>query len=100
MDWQAAMSSEIFREWLSHEIQREKTAEASAPSEAEKVASDLLEQDRVEAEVEVWRQKVAASPDLKAHFQRAKKALAENPGLVDRVDPAFVAGLELLDLES
>ena len=74
MDWQAAMSSEIFREWLSHEIQREKTAEASAPSEA--------------------------SPDLKAHFQRAKKALAENPGLVDRVDPAFVAGLELLDLES
>lgn len=49
--------------------------------------------------VDKFRQKVANDPKLKAYFQKVAALLERQPELRAKVDPNFLAGLELLDLD-
>lgn len=99
MTWKACMSSEIFREYLTAELDREadelRCAEAAKKGELER---------KIKADQETWqelaefRKKVAESPALKAKLRQAKAYLAEHPEMVEKVDAGFIRGLKLLDL--
>lgn len=100
MTWKACMSSEIFREYLTSELDREaeelRIAEAAKKEELER---------KIDEDHETWqklaefRKKIAASPALKAKLRQAKAYLAEHPEMVEKVDAGFVRGLKLLDLD-
>jgi hypothetical protein len=51
------------------------------------------------ADVEAFRQKVANDPKLKAYLKKVANLLEQQPELKAKVDPNFIKGLELLDLE-
>ena len=86
-------SSEVWRNYsqleLAHDAIREKNA----------MVQKLDDENEVLAGIEDFRQKVASNPKLKAYFQKVSKLLEEQPELRAKVDPTFLKGLELLDLE-
>lgn len=98
MDWSAAMSSEIFREYVAQTLEKE----AHANSEEEKVKeadAKLTELETVAEEFENFERRIAASPVLKEKLKKAQDALINNPELADKTDPQFVRGIMMLDLD-
>lgn len=86
-------SSEVWRNYSRTEMARDKIrAEQS-------LAEKLDFENQVMADVEAFRQKVAGDPKLKAYLKKVAKLLKDQPELKAKVDPNFVKGLELLDLE-
>jgi hypothetical protein len=51
------------------------------------------------ADIEAFREKVASDPALKAYLKKAADAIKQYPELKEKVDPNFLNGLALLDLE-
>jgi hypothetical protein len=117
-DWKAAMSSEIFREFVAAEIKKEAQAETRQKeddmtvirqyiagqirNEAAQVKSAEIEVDaRADAfsEFDEFEAKVKSSPEMLLKFKQAKRALIENPELLDKVDPKFVKGIMMMEIE-
>lgn len=86
-------SSEVWRNYVQAELAREELQKANAVKRA------LDDENLLMADVEAFRQKVASNPALKAYLKRAQDVLKQHPELKERVDPNFLTGLELLDLE-
>jgi len=89
----AMNSSEVWRNYsqaeLARDVQREKRTEQEK----------LDRENALMQSIEDFRRKVAASPALKAKFKQAAQVLEQHPELRDKVDPNFIRGLELLDLD-
>lgn len=86
-------SSEVWRNYSRAEIARDEIRQKIATEERFDKENQLM------AQIEEFRQKVASNPELKAYFKKAKAALEAHPELIAKVDPNFVAGIEMLDLE-
>lgn len=89
----ALSSSEVFTAYRNAEMQRErelKQINASEKSAEEKAALEAFDE---------FEKKVNASPKLKAELKKAKAALDASPELEKQVDPNFIAGLRMLDLD-
>lgn len=100
MDWQAAMDSEIFREYVNNELRKEAEAVAAQKPTLESMEKELDEELAANAQLEEFQKKVDASPALKEYFKRCKAALKADPSLHKKVDPKFISGVMMLDLES
>ena len=98
-DWRAAMSSEIFREFVAAELRKEAFAKTESERvNAQKAEQELTEKERVLEAMDVFEEKLKQSPELLAKFKTAKQTLLSNPQLIEKVDSNFVNGLMMLDL--
>ena len=86
-------SSEVWRNYSQAELAREQLQKANA------VAATLDHENKVMADIETFRAKVANDPALKAKLKKAADVLKEHPELEEKVDQNFLNGLKLLDLE-
>jgi hypothetical protein len=91
--WEAFNNSEVFKSFARAELERDKLRERRAAKK------ELDEEVRLEEQFEAFAKKVSESPELKAHLKRAKAALEKDPELAKKVDPGFVNGIKLLNLE-
>ena len=89
MNWKAAMSSEIFREYLKNELAKE----ASMPS------IPKLNEDQVLNELEEFQTKVKNDPYLKSAFLKLQQKFATDPVYRSKTNAKFVEGVMLLDLD-
>lgn len=86
-------SSEVWRNYSQAELARERLREKRALEEKLDTENKLL------SELNAFREKVAGDPKLKAYLKKVADQLDKNPELKNGVDPNFLRGLELLDLE-
>src|SRR5690606_244078 len=86
-------SSEVWRNYSQAELARERRREKCALDGA------LDRENLVLSDLEAFREKVAGNPKLKAYLKKVANQLDEQPELKSGVDPNFLRGLELLDLE-
>jgi hypothetical protein len=93
MTWKAFNDSEVFQAYARRELQRE----AALKVKTEEVRLD--EEHRLMKQLDDFHEKLEANPELKARLKRAKAALDANPELAKRVDPSFITGIRLLNLE-
>ena len=86
-------SSEVFCEYARSELKREESREKlAAIKEAEEEA-------KLERNIDNFQKKVDSDEKLKGYLKKAKEALEKDPELAKKVDPNFVNGIKLLDLE-
>lgn len=93
MTRKAFNDSEVFQAFARAELEREKLRERRA------AAAESDEKARLEQQMEAFAKKLEETPELKAHLKRAKAALEKDPELAKKVDPNFVNGIKLLNLE-
>jgi hypothetical protein len=93
MTWKAFNDSEVFREYAKRELQREASRKLG-----EKEAR-LDEEARLLKQLDDFQEKLEANPELLTRLKRAKAALEANPELAKQVDPSFITGIKLLNLE-
>jgi hypothetical protein len=86
-------SSEVWRNYSRSELARDDIRQKRAMDE------NLDKENKLMAQVEEFRQKIANNPELKAYFKKVKATLDAHPELISKVDPNFIKGIELLDLE-
>lgn len=86
-------SSEVWRNYSQAELARERLREKRAIEER------LDSENQILSELNEFREKVAGNPKLKAYLKKVADELEKNPELKNGVDPNFLRGLELLDLE-
>jgi hypothetical protein len=89
MDWKAAMSSEIFREYVKNELIKE--AEAK-PEESVCTDKTLKSFEKLEAHIN-------KTPELKKAFKTLQRKFAADPEYTSKVDPSFVDGVMMLFLD-
>jgi len=82
-------SSEVFREYIKAELEREKNDKVQRVEDENNIWKDLND----------FKQKVASNKELKEKLKKAQAFLKENPEEAKKVDPDFILGLELLELE-
>jgi hypothetical protein len=97
-DWKAAISSEVFRNYVMAQLQQEVVEEANRETEEQKLERETAEMDQALTAMEQLEQRIKRSPQLMARFRIAKAALLNHPELADKVDPNFVKGIMMLDL--
>jgi hypothetical protein len=86
-DWNAAMSSEVFREYLKGELHKE-AAPQPPPVDKSQVLGEFAD----------FEQKVRSNPKLKLAFQTLQAKFRTDPEYTAKVDPQFVKGVMLLNL--
>ena len=86
-------SSEVWRNYSQAELARDQIRQKKA------VEDQLERENQLMADVEAFRQKVATNPELKDYLKKVATVLQQQPELKAKVDPNFLKGLELLDLE-
>ncbi len=86
-------SSEVWRNYSQAELAYDEIRAKQAEEER------LDRENQLMADVEAVRQKVASNPKLKAYLKKVANLLEQQPELKAKVDPNFIRGLELLDLE-
>ncbi len=97
-DWKAAISSEVFRNYVMAELQKEAVEEANKETPEQKLERDTVEMDNALTAMDKFESQIKRSPQLLARFKAAKEALLANPELLNKVDPNFVQGIMMLDL--
>jgi hypothetical protein len=85
-DWNAAMSSEVFKEYL-------KISSTLVP-EPEPSEDELL------AELQAFQSKIRSDAKMRQVFKALQHKLASDPKYRSQVNPNFVEGVMLLDLDS
>jgi hypothetical protein len=90
MDWKAAMSSEIFREYAQNELVKEAQV-SSLPT---------INEEQVLGEFEQFQIKVNSDPHLKQAFKQLQIKFANDPLYRNKVDVNFVKGVMSLDLDT
>lgn len=96
MDWAAAMDSEIFREYMKNELTKQaanKAAQAEAELQAEEEEMTAMEA------LQTFERDLRASPHKLATFRALKQKFLTDPEYTRKVQPAFVRGVLLLDLD-
>ena len=91
-DWNAAISSEVFRNYATSELQKEATENKTAEEEFE-IEVELLQN------FENFEKKVNTSPQLKLAFQKLQRTFISDPEYTAKVHPSFVEGVMMLKLE-
>jgi hypothetical protein len=84
-DWDAAMSSEIFREYAGAELHK-------------MAVEPIVDNRQVLEEFEKFEQKICQSPQLKTAFKALQHKFITDPAYTEKVDPKFVEGVLLLNL--
>lgn len=88
MDWAAAMSSEVFRNFAQSELLKE----------AQEVKEVILEDDALN-NFEGLQKRVHASPKLRGAFKKLQQLFTSDPEYTAKVDRNFVEGVLLLNVE-
>jgi hypothetical protein len=83
----------VWRNYSQAELAREQLQKVNA------VAAALDHENQVMADIAAFREQVASDPALKAYLKKAADVLKQHPELKEKVDPNFLNGLELIDLE-
>jgi hypothetical protein len=91
MDWEAAISSEVFRNYVSTQLQKE--AEAIQTPE-EKLDEEIA----LMKDFEDFERKVNESPRLKASFQKLQDTFIHDAEYTAKVNPKFVDAVMMLKL--
>jgi len=93
MDWKAVMSSEVFREYVKNELRKDaQTVESKremTENEEAQVYSDFIK----------FQEQVNKDPQLKQAFKLFQEKFANDPEYRSQVNPSFVDGVMLLDLD-
>ena len=89
----ALSSSEIFMAYRQAEIRREHELKHINAQESEAQKEEALKA------FDAFEKNVNASPVLKQKLKEAKAALDASPELSAKVDPNFIAGLNMLNLD-
>lgn len=96
MDWQAAMSSEIFREYAANETARMRReaqiAEQAKAHEAEEELALLEQFAAMELEIKDSPKKLAA-------FKALQEKFATDASYAEKVNPLFVKAVMMLNLK-
>ena len=90
---EALRSSEVFMAYRQAELKRE--AEVKVINAREKEC----EKEVALKAFDDFEKKIAYSPELKDKFRKIKAHLDAHPEVVPKVDPNFVAGINMLNLE-
>lgn len=90
MDWKAAMSSEIFREYVKNELIKE----------ANTLPPPTVDEEQVLNELEQFQAKVITDPYLRQAFKQLQTKFANDPIYRNKVNADFVKGVMSLDLDS
>lgn len=88
MDWAAIKDSEVMMNYLREEIKKEA---ACHPVE--------IDEKQVVTEFQKFEEKVKKDPKLRSTFKVLQDKFADDPEYTSKVDPKFVEGVMLLDLE-
>lgn len=86
-------NSEVFKAYAKTEILRDDLRKKNA------VLNALEQETSALNEIDEFNKKIAANPLLKAKLKQARDHLEMNPELIKTVDPNFIRGLQLLDLD-
>lgn len=97
MDWQSVLDSEIFRNYMKSELQKE-AEQKDVQSSPEYLENQAQEQLHLMQQLNDFREKVASNPKLHQYFKQCREILATNKELAKKVDPNFIAGIKLLRL--
>lgn len=90
-DWAAAMSSEVFREYMARELRRQ--AEY-VPETTPEIDEDQLYKDLAQLEAHI-----NSNPMLRQAFSSLRQKFVDDPDYAAQVDPSFVRGVFMLDLD-
>ena len=88
-DWNAAMSSEIFREFVKGELIKDANAKQVAPVDEAEALNEFDE----------FQHRVRETPHLRRAFKTLQQKFANDPAYRSRVDAKFAEGVMLLNLE-
>jgi len=97
MDWKAAMSSEIFREFAAQELKKRAS---------EKAKEKDLEAAEIEDELDTLEQfaslefKIKDSPKQLRAFRELQSKFQTDPEYTAKTDPLFVKAVLMLNLDS
>ena len=91
-DWNAAISSEVFRNYASAELEKE-AANKKTPEDELNMEVELLQN------FEKFEAKVNSSPILKAAFKKMQDTFMRDPDYTAKVSSSFVEGVMMLQLE-
>ena len=97
-DWKAIISSEVFRNYVVAQLQKEAAEEASKPAPEQLLEQETDEMDQALTAMDEFEAQIKKSPQLLDTFKKAKAALLARPELLGKVDPNFVKGIMMLDL--
>jgi len=115
MDWKAAMSSEIFREFVSNELKKEAAQDEEnirliRQHAADQIRKEASDKQALESEVQAralaheqfdaFEKAVKASPAMLAKFKQVKATLLSRPDLIEKVDPTFIKGIMMMELDN
>lgn len=89
MDWKAAMSSEIFREYVKSELIKE----------AHEVQEEVIDKSKIFNNFKEFEKRVNNDPKLKIAFSLLKKKLANDPEYRKKVHPDFINGIQMLFID-
>jgi len=92
-DWNALLSSEVFKEFYDKELQKEAQI-AVKPQETKE------EQDMVATQFMEFEAKIKEDPILKQAFKTWQDRLRADEDYARKTNPAFVQGVLMLDLDS
>ena len=87
-DWNAAISSEIFRIYASEQLK----------NDANKAENELNEKNLILESFSRFEDSVNKNPKLKEVFVKLQQAFISNPAGLSKVDPKFVDAVLLLKL--
>lgn len=90
-DWAAAMSSEVFREYMARELRKQ--AEY-VPETKPEIDEDQLYRNLAELEAHI-----NDNPMLRQAFSALRQKFVDDPNYASQVDPSFVRGVFMLDLD-
>lgn len=95
MDWKAAMSSEIFREYAKNEVTNMQTL-----AQQSQAAQKNIEEDEFNAlkEFEEFERSVRSSPKKMAVFRALQNKFAVDAEYTAKVKTSFVNAVMMLDL--
>ena len=93
MTWKAFNDSEVFQAYARAELSREAVRTGKA------IEAELDMKSQAMQQLDEFQEKLDADPKLRERFKKAKAALDSDPELAKKVDPNFINGIRLLNLE-
>jgi hypothetical protein len=98
-DLKALMSSEVFRNYLAIEMEREANAHIPTEAQIKEAKYKAEETKKAIAAFDQFEKSIKENFLLKKAFLDLKKQLSENPELSKKLGAKFINALAMLDLE-
>lgn len=99
-DLKALMSSEVFRNYLSLELEREAKAQVPSQEEIKRAQRKAQETSEVIKAFAEFETQVKENFILKQAFTKMKNQIATDPEFARKLDKKFVNAIMMLDLDS